>query len=135
MPEPAAHLLFVCIENSNRSQMAEGFARAIGGERVNAFSAGSRPSGVVNERAIRFMREKGIELDAQSSKGLDDLPALQWDCIVTMGCGDACPYFPGKRYLDWKLADPAGGDLEGIRPIRDEIEALVRALIQEIIPA
>ena len=129
MPEPAAHLLFVCIENSNRSQMAEGFARAIGGERVNAFSAGSRPSGVVNERAIRFMREKGIELDAQSSKGLDDLPALQWDCIVTMGCGDACPSLPAKRRLDWDLSDPRDLDDDGFRAVRDRIESHIRDLI------
>ena len=129
MPEPAAHLLFVCIENSNRSQMAEGFARAIGGERVNAFSAGSRPSGVVNERAIRFMREKGIELDAQSSKGLDDLPALQWDCIVTMGCGDACPSLPAKRRLDWDLPDPRNLDDDEFRAVRDRIESHIRDLI------
>ena len=129
MPEPAAHLLFVCIENSNRSQMAEGFARAIGGERVNAFSAGSRPSGVVNERAIRFMREKGIELDAQSSKGLDDLPPLEWDCIVTMGCGDACPLLPAKRRLDWDLPDPRNLDDDECRAVRDRIESHIRDLI------
>ena len=132
MPEPAAHLLFVCIENSNRSQMAEGFARAIGGERVNAFSAGSRPSGVVNERAIRFMREKGIELDPKSSKGLDDLPPLEWDCIVTMGCGDACPLLPAKRRLDWDLPDPRALDDDGFRAVRDRIESHIRDLITSL---
>ncbi len=129
MPEPMVNLLFVCVENSNRSQMAEGFARALGGENVNAFSAGSRPSGVVNERAIRFMREKGIDLTTQRSKGLDDLPNLPWDSIVTMGCGDACPTLPAKRRLDWDLPDPKNLDDEGFRAVRDRIEALVRNLI------
>lgn len=124
-------VLFVCIENSNRSQMAEGFARAIGRERVRSFSAGSRPSGRINPRAIEFMREKGIDLTAQASKGLDDLPRLQWDWIVTMGCGDACPAIPARCRLDWDLEDPKHLDDAGFRAVRDQIETLVTRLIAE----
>lgn len=132
MSQRAANLLFVCVENSNRSQMAEAFARALGGEHVNAFSAGSRPSGVVNARAIRFMSEKGIDLAVQTSKGLDDLPGLDWDCIVTMGCGDACPTLPAKRRLDWDLADPRDLDDDGFRSVRDRIESNVLELISAL---
>jgi protein-tyrosine-phosphatase len=131
MPETQPHLLFVCIENSNRSQMAEGFARALGGDRVRAFSAGSRPSGRINPRAIEFMKEKGIDLTVQRSHGLDDLPAVRWDYIVTMGCGDACPTLPALHRLDWDLADPKHLDDAGFRAIRDRIEALVRGLVAD----
>src|SRR4030067_1138059 len=106
MPDQRANLLFVCIENSNRSQMAEGFARRLGRDRVTAFSAGSRPSGQINPRAVEFMKEKGIDLTVQLSKGLDDLPKVRWDYIVTMGCGDACPTLPAKHRLDWELPTP-----------------------------
>jgi arsenate reductase len=92
MPETRPNLLFVCIENSNRSQMAEGFARTLGKGRVSAFSAGSRPAGQINPRAVQFMKEEGIDLTVQLSKGLDDLPKIRWDWIVTMGCGGACPH-------------------------------------------
>ncbi len=122
-------LLFVCIENSNRSQMAEGFARAIGAGRVEAFSSGSRPSGRINERAIAFMREKGIDLGGQRSKGLDELPPGKWDWIVTMGCGDACPHLPAAHRLDWELPDPKHLDDAGFRGVRDDIESRVRALV------
>ncbi len=131
MPEGTPSLLFVCIENSNRSQMAEGFARALGGGHVTAFSAGSRPSGTVNARAIQFMREKGIDLTVQLSKGLEDLPKVIWDYIVTMGCGDACPFLPARHRLDWDLQDPKHLDDDGFRAIRDRIEALVKDLITE----
>ncbi|HET7904268.1 MAG TPA: arsenate reductase ArsC [Candidatus Eisenbacteria bacterium] len=132
MSDPAARVLFVCVENSCRSQMAEGFARAIGGDRVAAQSAGSRPSGVVNERAIAFMREKGIDLAAQASKGLDDLPAgVTWDAVVTMGCGDACPTLPARLRLDWELPDPKHLPDDEFRAVRDEIEARVRALLAD----
>ena len=130
MPEPLPRLLFVCVENSCRSQMAEGFARAIGRERVAAFSAGSRPSGVVNPRAIRFMGEQGIDLGVQGSKGLDDLPGLPWDWVVTMGCGDACPHLPARHRLDWEIPDPAHLDDDGFRAVRDRIEGLVRDLVR-----
>jgi arsenate reductase (thioredoxin) len=123
------NILFVCIENSCRSQMAEGFALAMGGERVIAFSAGSRPSGRVNERAIAFMREKGIDISTHHSRGLDALPDVTWDYIVTMGCGDACPTLPARHRLDWDLPDPKHlGDAE-FRDVRDRIEREVRDVI------
>ena len=131
MPEPTPHLLFVCIENSNRSQMAEGFARTLGRGRVAAFSAGSRPSGVVNPRAIQFMKEKGIDLTVQLSKGLDDLPQVRWDWIVTMGCGDACPTLPAMHRLDWELPDPKHLPDDEFRAVRDRIEGLVAGLLAE----
>lgn len=131
MPEARPNLLFVCIENSNRSQMAEGFARWLGQGRVSAYSAGSRPSGQINPRAIQFMKERGIDLTVQRSKGLDELPSTQWDWIVTMGCGDACPWLPAMHRLDWDLPDPKGLDDAGFRAVRDRIEGLVRDLVAE----
>ena len=131
MPETSLNLLFVCIENSNRSQMAEGFARTLGGDQVRAFSAGSEPSGQVNPRAIQLMKERGIDLSAQRSNGLDALPDVQWDWIVTMGCGDACPALPAKHRLDWELPDPKLLDDAGFRGVRDRIEAQVRDLVAE----
>ncbi|MDE2490366.1 MAG: arsenate reductase ArsC [Elusimicrobia bacterium] len=123
--------LFVCVENSCRSQMAEGFARALGGAGVEAWSAGSRPSGRVDERAIALMKEKGIDLGAHRSKGLDALPAGSWDVVVTMGCGDACPSVPAARRLDWALPDPKGLPDAGFRAVRDQIAARVKALLTE----
>jgi protein-tyrosine-phosphatase len=111
--------------------MAEGFARSLGHGRVVAFSAGSRPSGQVNSRAVQFMREKGVDLTSQLSKGLDDLPRVKWDYIVTMGCGDACPNLPAVHRADWDLPDPKHLDDDGFRTVRDRIEALVRDLIAE----
>ena len=131
MSEKTPNLLFVCIENSNRSQMAEGFARALGRDRVAAFSAGSRPSGQINPRAIQFMKEKGIDLTVQLSKGLDDLPRVNWDYIVTMGCGDACPTLPAMHRLDWELQDPKHLPDDGFRAIRDQIEGLISGLLSE----
>lgn len=131
MPETRPNLLFVCIENSNRSQMAEGFARTLGKGRVSAISAGSRPSGQINPRAVQFMKEKGIDLTVQLSKGLDDLPMIRWDWIVTMGCSDACPMLPALHRLDWELTDPKHLDDAGFRAVRDKIEALVTDLIAE----
>jgi protein-tyrosine-phosphatase len=111
--------------------MAEGFARHLGHGRVSAFSAGSRPSGQVNPRAIQFMKEKGVDLTMQHSKGLDDLPEVHWDWIVTMGCGDACPTLPAEHRLDWELPDPKHLDDDGFRAVRDRIEGLVGHLIEE----
>lgn len=125
-------ILFVCVENSCRSQMAEGFARLHGGGRVEACSAGSRPSGKVNETAVALMGEKGVDLAKQSSKGLDALPPGRWDAVVTMGCGDACPSLPAARRLDWALPDPKHMPLDDFRKVRDEIEARVSALLREI---
>ena len=131
MPDRVPSLLFVCIENSNRSQMAEGFARTLGRGRVAAFSAGSRPSGQISPRAIQFMREKGIDLTVQSSKGLDDLPKVRWDYIVTMGCGDACPTLPAAHHLDWELPDPKHLPDDEFRAVRDRIEGLIARLLTE----
>ncbi len=122
-------VLFVCVANSCRSQMAEGFARQLGVGRVAPFSAGSRPSGVVDKRAIAFMQEKGIDIAGQQSKGLGDLPSFEWDHVITMGCGDACPAVPARHRADWDLPDPAHLDDPGFRAVRDDIERRVRDLI------
>lgn len=129
MSNTTPSLLFVCVENSCRSQMAEGFARAQGQDRAITHSAGSRPSGQVNPRAVAFMAEKDIDLNLQRSKGLDDLPARRWDYVVTMGCGDACPHLPARYRLGWDLPDPKHLDDTGFRAVRDRIEGLVRDLI------
>jgi arsenate reductase len=128
-------VLFVCVHNAGRSQMAAAYLAHLSKGGVEVRSAGTQPADEVNPVVVEAMREKGIDLFGQIPKVLTTQAVQESDVVITMGCGDACPYFPGKRYLDWKLADPAGGDLEAIRPIRDEIEALVRALIQEIAPA
>ena len=125
-------LLFVCVENSNRSQMAEAFARLHGGGGVEAWSAGSRPSGRVNPRAIEAMRELGYDLAAHASKSLDDLPPVEFDAVVTMGCGDACPFVPAKRRLDWQIPDPRDLPPAEFRAVRDRIEREVRALLEEL---
>jgi arsenate reductase len=125
-------LLFVCIENSNRSQMAEGFARLHGGDKVEAHSAGSRPSGVINPKAIDAMKEKGVDLSArQRSKGLNDLPKLEWDYVITMGCGDECPYLPAKLRDDWPLEDPKHLPPDQFNRVRDEIERRVIELLKK----
>ena len=125
------HLLFVCVENSCRSQIAEGFARTLGKDRVSAWSAGSHPSGAVHPRAVAFMRETGIDLSSQHSKGLEALPDVEWDYVVTMGCGDACPVLPARHRLDWNLADPKTLDDEGFRAVRDDIARRVRELLDD----
>jgi len=124
-------VLFVCVENSNRSQMAEAFARMLGGAGVQAESAGSRPSGVVNPKAIRFMAEVGYDLAAHRSKSLDDVEG-GFDAVVTMGCGDECPWVPAKRREDWALPDPKHMDDEGYRAVRDGIRARVERLLAEL---
>jgi arsenate reductase len=125
-------LLFVCVENSNRSQMAEAFARALGGARIEARSAGSRPSGQINPRAIAFMAERGIDLTTQRSKSLDEVGSEPFDAVVTMGCGDACPWLPASRREDWALPDPKLLDDAGFRGVRDEIERRVVRLLREL---
>jgi protein-tyrosine-phosphatase len=125
-------VLFVCVENSNRSQMAEAFARAHGGGRVEAWSAGSRPSGRVNPKAIDAMREKGIDLGAHTSKGLDDLPPVAFDAAVTMGCGDACPAVRARVRADWQIPDPRDLGPDGVRAVRDRIEQEVLDLLHRL---
>jgi len=124
-------VLFVCVENSNRSQMAEAFARQIGGDGVEALSAGSKPSGMINPKAIRYMGELGIDLASHRSKSLDEIDG-DFDAVVTMGCGDSCPWVPAKRREDWALADPRNMDEAGYREVRDDIAARVRALLESL---
>jgi protein-tyrosine-phosphatase len=124
-------VLFVCVENSNRSQMAEAFARIHGGDAVDAFSAGSRPSGVINPKAIRFMGELGYDLTTHASKSLDEIGG-EFDAVVTMGCGDDCPWVPAKQREDWALPDPKHMDDDDYRAVRDEISARVEALLASL---
>lgn len=121
-------VLFVCVENANRSQMAEAFARIHGGDAVEALSAGSRPSGRINPKAIRFMAELGYDLAAHDSKSLDQVQG-EFDAVVTMGCGDACPWVPTRRREDWALPDPRDMDDAQYRIVRDNISARVKALL------
>jgi protein-tyrosine-phosphatase len=125
---PGKRVLFVCVENSNRSQMAEGFARMHGGDQVEALSAGSAPSGQVNPKAIRFMDELGYDLRTHASKSLAEIEG-EFDAVVTMGCGDKCPWVPAKRREDWALPDPRHMDDHGYRAVRDEISARVQQLL------
>lgn len=124
-------VLFVCVENSNRSQMAEGFARRHGGPGLEALSAGSRPCGHINPKALRFMAERGIDLSTHASKSLDDIDG-EFDAVVTMGCGDDCPWVPAARREDWALPDPRDLDDDGYRAVRDHIEAHVIALLASL---
>jgi len=129
-----ARVLFVCVENSCRSQMAEGFARKLGGGLIEASSAGSKPSGSIDPMAVQAMREKGIDLSGQSSKGLPE-SSEAWDCVVSMGCGDQCPQLPAKRRLDWEIPDPKGRPVEEFRGVRDLIEEKVRELLGSLGPS
>jgi protein-tyrosine-phosphatase len=124
-------VLFVCVENSNRSQMAEAFAHIHGGDQVDALSAGSKPSGKINPKAIRFMGELGYDLSGHASKSLDDIDG-DFDAVVTMGCGDSCPWVPARRREDWALPDPKDMDDAGYRAVRDEISARVKTLLASL---
>jgi len=124
-------LLFVCIENSNRSQMAQAFAKIYGGKDVEAYSAGSRPLGKVNPKAIAAMKELGYDLTTHQSKSLDDLPDVEFDCAITMGCGDACPLVRAKHRIDWNIADPRDMDEASFREVRDLLGEEVKKLINE----
>ena|SRR5207245_11680538 len=125
-------VLFVCVHNAGRSQMAAGFLRRLAGDRVEVLSAGSEPAERINPVAVAAMSEKGIDLGVERPKLLTDAAVRGADVVITMGCGDACPFYPGKRYEDWELEDPAGKDLETVRRIRDEIERRVNALVAAI---
>ena len=125
-------VLIVCIHNAGRSQMAAGFLNALAGDRVEVLSAGSEPADRVNPVAVEAMAEKGIDLSKERPKLLQDSAVRHADVVITMGCGDACPIYPGRRYEDWELEDPAGKTIEQVRPIRDEIEERVRRLIAEL---
>jgi protein-tyrosine-phosphatase len=125
-------VLFVCVENSNRSQMAEAFARLHGGEQVEAYSAGSRPSGQVNPTAIQAMKEVGYDLSIHQSKGLDEFNGQEFDAAVTMGCGDACPFVFAKRRVDWQIPDPKALPPEQFRDVRNLIEQKVKELLANL---
>lgn len=125
-------VLFVCVHNAGRSQMAAAFLGHLGADRVQVRSAGSAPADAVNPAVLEAMKEVGIDLSAQTPKILTTEAVRSSDVVITMGCGDACPYFPGKRYLDWQLDDPAGQGVAAVRPIRDEIERRVRVLLAEL---
>ena len=132
MSNKKATVLFVCVHNAGRSQMAAGYLQALAGDRIQVLSAGTQPKDQVNPSAIAAMAEEGIDIANNVPKVLSDETVKDSDYVITMGCGDACPFFPGKTYLDWPLNDPAGKGVEEVRPIRDEIKAKVEALIAEI---
>ena len=126
-------VLFVCVHNAGRSQMAAGFLQQLGAGRIDVLSAGSQPADAVNPAAVEAMAEVGIDIAGQQPKLLTDSSVLTADVVITMGCGDECPFYPGKRYEDWELEDPAGKDLETVRRIRDEIDARVKALASSLL--
>ncbi len=132
MSQSVKRVLFVCVENSNRSQMAEAFARMLGGNAVEAYSAGSKPSGIINPKAITAMGELGYDLSKHGSKSLDELPDIEFDFVATMGCGDACPFIIARKRTDWALPDPKLMDQEEYRQVRDEIKDCVSAMLQEL---
>lgn len=125
-------VLFVCVENSCRSQMAEAFARMLGQGVIQAYSSGSRPSGKVNEKAIASMKEVGYDLSTHRSKSLADVPAIEYDAVVTMGCGDACPWVRARQHLDWEIPDPKTMDPARFARIRDLIKAKVHQLVNDL---
>jgi arsenate reductase len=125
-------VLFVCVHNAGRSQMAAGWLRHLAGDAVEVRSAGSVPAGQINGAAVAAMAEVGVDIAGQRPRILTTEAVESSDVVVTMGCGDTCPVFPGKRYLDWQLEDPAGKDVASVRPIRDQIEKLVRRLLSEL---
>ncbi len=127
-------VLFVCVHNAGRSQMAAAWLTRLAGDRVEVRSAGSDPGVAVNSAAVEAMAEVGVDISAETPKVLTIDAVRESDVCITMGCGDSCPVFPGKRYLDWKLEDPAGRGVAAVRPIRDEIKVLVESLIAEIAP-
>jgi len=126
-------VLFVCVHNAGRSQMAAGFMRELGSDRVEVLSAGSAPKDSINPIAVAAMAEVGIDITNQQPKILTTEAVLESDAVITMGCGDACPFYPGKRYEDWVLEDPAGQDIDFVRKVRDEIKGRVVTLLSELL--
>lgn len=126
-------LLFVCVENANRSQMSQAFAKILGGENVEAFSAGSKPGGVVNPKAIAAMKELNYDLSTHDSKSLDEVKAFApFDAVVTMGCGDACPWMPAKQFIDWQIPDPKHMEPAAFNEVRDFIKGKVKDLLDTL---
>ncbi len=128
-------VLFVCVHNAGRSQMAAAFLTDLSAGAVEVHSAGSEPADQINPAAVRAMAEVGIDIAAERPKILTDQAVRESDVVITMGCGDTCPFYPGKRYEDWVLDDPAGKDVAAVRPIRDEIRRRVEALLEDLVPA
>jgi arsenate reductase len=125
-------VLFVCVHNAGRSQMAAGYLKHLAGDRITVLSAGSEPGGTVNPVAVQAMAEEGIDISQAVPRILTTGAVQESDVVITMGCGDACPYFPGKRYEDWVLDDPAGQGIDMVRGVRDEIKSRVRSLVREL---
>ena len=132
MSSTVASVMFVCVHNAGRSQMAQGFLQHMAGDRVEVRSSGTMPGDQVNPSAVEAMAELGIDISSATPKILTDEDVRASDYVITMGCGDKCPFYPGKIYLDWVLEDPAGKGVESVRPIRDEIKILVENLVAEI---
>lgn len=126
-------VLFVCVHNAGRSQMAAGYLRHLAGDRIEVRSAGSMPADQINPTAVAAMREEGIDITAEQPKVLTTEAVQDSDVVITMGCGDACPFFPGKRYEDWKLDDPAGQGIDAVRPIRDDIKHRITTLVSSLL--
>ncbi len=135
MSAATPEVLFVCVHNAGRSQMAAGLLDRYAKGRIRVLSAGSAPADEINPAVVAAMAEVDVELSREYPKLISDEAVRGADVVVTMGCGDACPVYPGRRYLDWELPDPAGKSIEEIRPIRDQIDGLVRALVDELAPA
>jgi len=125
-------VLFVCVENSCRSQMAEGFARLFGEGIFEPYSAGSKPSGKVDHMAVEVMKEAGIDISSQKSKGFNDLSIKEFDMVITLGCSDVCPFVPAKEHMEWKIGDPKGKDIDFFRIVRDQIKDRVKRLAESI---
>jgi arsenate reductase len=134
MPDPKPTVLFVCVHNAGRSQMAAAWLEHLAGDRIEVWSAGSEPADRINPVAVEAMREVGIDITGESPKILTTDSVSRADVVVTMGCGDTCPYFPGKRYEDWELTDPAGKDIAVVREVRDEIRDRITALVTDLVP-
>jgi arsenate reductase len=128
-------VLFVCVHNAGRSQMAAGYLQDLAEDRIEVLSAGSEPAERINPVAVQAMHEDGIDITAARPKALTTEAVQDSDVVITMGCGDACPFFPGKRYEDWKLDDPAGQGIDAVRPIRDEVKRRVQALVSDLLGA
>ena len=135
MTDTKPTVLFVCIHNAGRSQMAAGYMRELSGNRVEVLSAGSEPKDQINPVAVQVMAEEGIDIAGEQPKILTTEAVKEADVVITMGCGDTCPIFPGKRYEDWELTDPAGRPVDEVRPIRDDIKQRVQSLLTELLPA
>ena len=134
MTESRPTVLFVCVHNAGRSQMAAGYTRELSGGRVEVLSAGSEPKEQINPIAIQAMAEEGVDIAGSVPKVLTTQAVRESDVVITMGCGDTCPIFPGKRYEDWELVDPAGKGIDEVRPIRDDIKGRIEALLAELLP-